>query len=257
MVHGHIQVFSNIDVLLDALLEQWQTIAAESIAARGAFHVALAGGSTPRRFYARLAKATIEWDRVHLYFGDERCVPQDHPDSNYRMARESLFSQVPIPVSQVHAMYFPPQDAEQDEEGAAEQAAQNSAARYSALLEDQLPEDTDGHPVFDLLLLGMGEDGHTASLFPGTEILDESQKSVAAQFVDKLAAWRVSLTYPTINAARHVALLVVGEAKASVLSQLSQETTNTLRYPVQGIHPLGDLQWYLDKAAARLIEGPR
>lgn len=244
-VHGNTRIFNDIDSLLDALAKQWQIIAEQSIADHGAFHVALAGGGTPRSFYTRLTKRdmkdAVAWDKVHIYFGDERCVPQDHEDSNYRMAHETLFSKVGIPTSQIYPMFSPSLNPEQN------------AAHYASLIEQHLAKDANGSPIFDLILLGMGEDGHTASLFPGTEILNEQKKSVAAQFVEKLGVWRVSLTYPTLNAARHVALLVVGENKANILSEISRLPPGTVRYPVQGINPQGDLQWFLDKAASHLV----
>jgi len=260
-VHGNIQIFDDVDSLLDTLLMQWQSVGVESIADHEAFHVALAGGSTPRSFYAELAKAEVKgfvpWSKVHLYFGDERCVPQDHKDSNYRMAHEVLVSQVAIPASQVHAMYPPFNSAKQRAKQNTGKNAKESAAYYSELLEKKLSKDTDGNPVFDLILLGMGEDGHTASLFPDTEILSENRRSVSAQYVDKLAAWRVSLTFSAINAARHVAILVVGDSKASVLSELSKLPTSDVRYPIQQVNPQGDLQWYLDKSAASLLVSGR
>lgn len=241
-MHGNTQVFYDVDSLLDALVSHWQKIVEESIADHGGFHVALAGGSTPRNFYTRLAQCGVEdsvdWGKVHIYFGDERCVPQDHADSNFRMAHETLFSKVDIPASQIHAMFTPLLSP-----------AQN-AAHYASLIEQQLAKDGNGNPIFDLVLLGMGDDGHTASLFPDTEILNVDENSVAAQFVDKLGAWRVSLTYPTLNAARNVVVLVVGANKADILSELSRSASDEIRYPIQGVNPQGDLQWFLDKAAA-------
>lgn len=244
-MHGSFHIYDDIDSLLDALIDQWRDIGAKAIADHGAFHVALAGGGTPQHFYQRLTQidveSSVEWNKVHIYFGDERCVPQDHKDSNYRMSREALLSRVTIPASQIHPMFSPELNAEQN------------AARYASLLEQELTKDTDGHPVFDLVYLGMGEDGHTASLFPGTEILNESEKSVAAQFVDKLDAWRISLTFPTINAARHVSVLVVGDSKAVVISEISKLPQTDIRYPIQRINPRHDLHWFMDAAAAHLI----
>lgn len=244
-MQGNVHIFDDPDALLDALVRHWQSIAEASIADYGAFHVALAGGGTPRQLYARLTQAdvrdSVAWDKVHIYFGDERCVPPGHEDSNYRMARETLFSRLPIPASQIHPMYNPERTPEQNATG------------YARLLEQQLAKDADGNPVFDLVLLGMGEDGHTASLFPDTEILDEHKRPVAAQFVGKLGVWRISLTYPTLNAARHVAMLVVGATKAGILADIARLPADEVLYPVQGIKPVGDLQWFLDRAAARLL----
>ncbi|MBL1274806.1 MAG: 6-phosphogluconolactonase [Ectothiorhodospiraceae bacterium] len=248
-MHGKVQIYADVELLLDALTQQWWSLVDQAITERGAFHVALAGGSTPRNLYLRLAQTNAlhenKWENIHIYFGDERCVPQDHPDSNYRMAMESLLSKVSVPASNIHAMNDPALDAEKN------------AAQYANVLEQNLVKDANGRPVFDMILLGMGDDGHTASLFPDTDILHETSQSVAAQFVEKLAVWRISLTYPTINAARHVALLIVGEAKATILadiSKLSQKAENERRYPVQSVIPHGELNWYLDEAAAQLLE---
>jgi len=245
-MNGRSQIFENIDALYAALEKQWQRVAHEAIADHGAFHVALAGGSTPRNFYKKLAQQSVVdehcWHKTHIYFGDERCVPQDHSDSNYRMAKETLLSAVPLLPEHVHAMF------------SADFSVEQNVARYETLLHDTLPQDVNDCPVFDLVLLGMGEDGHTASLFPDTEILHESVKSVAAQFVQKLNVWRISLTFPTINAANHVAVLVAGDAKAKILADiLSAEKNAVTRYPIQQVDPTGQLDWYLDTAAAHLL----
>lgn len=246
-VNGHVHIFANNDALFAALEEQWESVARDAIADHGAFHVALAGGSTPRNFYTRLSqRKTIDetcWHNTHIYFGDERCVPQDHPDSNYRMAKESLLARVPLLPAHVHAMF------------SADFSVDVNVRRYEKLLHNEMPLDSNGYPVFDLILLGMGEDGHTASLFPETEILLESDKLVAAQYVQKLKAWRISLTFPTINAASHVAILVAGESKAGVLSIILSSAENQVApYPIQQVDPVGQLDWYLDAAAARLLK---
>jgi len=245
-VSGSRHIFENIDVLYAALEKQWGLIAHAAIADHGAFHVVLAGGSTPRNFYKKLAQqSAIDdscWHNTHIYFGDERCVPQDHPDSNYLMAEETLLSVAPLLPEHVHAMF------------SADLSVEQNVVQYETLLHDTLPLDAKGCPVFDLVLLGMGEDGHTASLFPDTEILHESAKPVAAQFVQKLNAWRVSLTFSTINAASHVAVLVAGDAKAKILADIfSAEKNVVARYPIQQVNPAGQLDWYLDTAAAHLL----
>ncbi len=245
-MYGNQHVFENLDALYLALLSQWRQNAAAAIAERGAFHVSLAGGNTPRGFYAALAQDTANevdlWRQTHVYFGDERCVPQDHPDSNYRMAREALLSKVPVPAEHVHPMYD------------AVLSVEENVAQYARLLQDTLPQDAQGHPVFDLVLLGMGDDGHTASLFPGTGILDEYHQPVAAQFVEKLNAWRISLTFATLNAARHVVILVAGDTKADILAEIFSAPED-VRYPIQRVRPQGRLDWYLDAAAASLLPG--
>ncbi len=249
--NGNTHIFENIDALYAALEEQWQLVAHAAIADHGAFHVALAGGSTPRNFYKKLAQQSAidesYWHNTHIYFGDERCVSQDHPDSNYRMAKETLLSVAPLLPGHVHAMF------------SADLSVEENVAQYDTLLHDTLPLDAKGCPVFDLVLLGMGEDGHTASLFPETDILHESEKPVAAQFVQKLNAWRMSLTFPVINAASHVAVLVAGGAKAKVLADIFSADNNAtdnnavVRYPVQQVDPTGQLDWYLDTSAAQLL----
>jgi len=248
-MNGNTHIFETMNALYAALEKQWQRVAQMAIADHGAFHVALAGGSTPRNFYKKLTQqpAIDEscWHKTHIYFGDERCVPQDHPDSNYRMAKETLLSVVPLLPEHVHAMF------------SADFSVEENVRQYESLLHDTLPLDAKGCPVFDLVLLGMGEDGHTASLFPETDILYESAKPVAAQFVQKLNAWRMSLTFPAINAASHVVMLVAGDAKAKILADIFAADKNAVaRYPVQQVNPTGQLDWYLDIAAAQQLNIP-
>ncbi len=245
-VNGSLHIFENIDTLYVALEKQWQSIAHTAIADHGVFHVALAGGSTPRNFYKNLAQqSAIDescWHKTHLYFSDERCVSQDHLDSNYRMVKEALLFAAPLLPEYVHAMF------------SADLSMEQNVTQYETLLHDTLPLDAKGCPVFDLVLLGMGEDGHTASLFPETDILHESVKPVAAQFVQKLDAWRMSLTFPAINAARHVAVLVGGDAKSKVLADIFFTDNSVVeRFPIQQVNPTGQLDWYLDTAAAQLL----
>ena len=254
-MNGNLQILDDGAAIAEAVAGHWRNLSREAIDARGGFHVALAGGNTPRTLYQRLARAdyrrALDWQHTHIYFGDERCVPRDHPDSNFLMAQQALLSRVPVPPSQVHPMFEPGDEP-------LPQAAERSAARYADLLQARLPRSEDGLPVFDLILLGMGDDGHTASLFPGTAILQEQTRPVAAQYVDKLDAWRISLTLPTINAARQVAILVSGESKAERIAELARTAGDApderrTRYPVQRVRPQGRLNWYLDTAAARLL----
>jgi 6-phosphogluconolactonase len=213
---------------------------------RGSFFVALSGGSTPRALYQLLASpeyvARLDWAHVHVFFGDERCVPLDHPDSNYRMANESMLRRVPVPPEQVYPMCLHPESPTEE------------AARYSTLLKTRLPESHSGVPEFDLILLGLGEDGHTASLFPGTDILNDRREPVAAVYVEKLGSWRVSITYPVIDHARHVLFLVAGENKAPTLNLVFREPLGE-PLPVQRIEPRGEVEWHVDQAAAQALEG--
>lgn len=222
-------------------------IAGEAVAERGAFHLALAGGSTPKGLYRCLADpgfaARIPWERVHIYFGDERCVAPDHPDSNYRMATENLLDRVPIPASQIHRM-----EAERD--------PAEAAASYAGVLAEHLPTNERGQPCFDLILLGMGPDGHVASLFPDTPILEERNTLAAAVYVEKLGAWRISLTLPVINNARHVLILVGGEGKAQTLARVLDGPVPAEPLPVQRVQPAGSLDWFLDSAAAQNLKPP-
>jgi 6-phosphogluconolactonase len=241
---GQLHILADTDALSAALADYWLRLSQQAVAQRGRFAVALAGGSTPRHLYQTLAQApyrdAVAWDKVWVFFGDERSVPRDHPESNFNMAREALLSHVPIPPEQLFPMVDPARDA-----------AQNAVA-YAGQLQDNLPLTQDNWPIFDLVLLGMGDDGHTASLFPGTDILGQEQQSVAAVYVDKLATWRVSLTYPCINHSRHVAVLVAGKGKAQTLQQVAQAEPGT--FPIQGISPLtGELHWFMDRAAAALL----
>lgn len=235
-------IAANEDELGRAAAIRFLDCAHASISEHRAFYLALSGGSTPRYMHQILAdpvyQQKIDWKKVHVYFGDERNVPIDHPDSNYRMAMETLLSKVPIPLSQVHAI---PTGCDR---------MQDCANRYAEQLAT-LPQQND-MPCFDLILLGMGNDGHTASLFPDTPILEEYGRSVASVFVPGLDGWRVSLTYPVFNQARNIMVLVSGGGKAEVLSAVFNEPARD--YPIQRIRN-DRLEWYVDtSAAARLIE---
>lgn len=232
----------DLDALSHAAATQIMHYAQKAIQDHGAFYLALSGGSTPVHLHQVLASPAfqrqLDWHSVYIYFGDERNVPHDHPDSNYRMAQETLLAKVPIPRSQIHAIPT----------GFAEM--RDCATAYAGLLAE-LPQRA-GMPCFDLILLGMGNDGHTASLFPETTALEELDKPVTAVFVPKLNTWRISLTYPVLAQARTIMVLVSGEAKADVLYEVF--TNPERHYPIQGIHN-AHTEWYVDKAAAaRLIE---
>lgn len=242
-MNGQTEIYPDLDALSRAAAQRFVELATHYIASHGRFNVALAGGSTPRRLYEYLASAEfssqLDWSRLHIYFGDERSVAHDHPDSNYRMAREALFDHVLIPPAHIH-----PFETQLD--------VRRAAAAYARLLHQSLPL-TEGLPRFDLILLGMGPDGHTASLFPATCILHD-ERLAAAVYVEKLHTWRLSLTYPVINNADHVWLLVTGENKSQVLGELNGPTSD--RYPVSKIKPRGELLWYLDTAVAAGLETP-
>lgn len=227
--------------LFAACAERIAALAAHAIAVRRGFHWALAGGSTPQGLYRLLAspvwRGHIDWSQVHIWFGDERCVPAAHPDSNYRMARETLLAHVPIPPAHVHAIDC-------------SRAPKEAAHAYSTLLARSLPSDDDGIPRLDLALLGMGADGHTASLFPETEVLTRTDFGAAALHLRDQDTWRVSLTYTTLNAARHIGVLVSGAGKAAAVAQALGPGDEL---PVQRLAPLAPLEWFLDVGAAQQL----
>ncbi|HZI18436.1 MAG TPA: 6-phosphogluconolactonase [Pyrinomonadaceae bacterium] len=239
-----IRVFDDAEAVARAAAERFAELAAESVAARGAFSVALAGGTTPRRVYELLAgeewRGRVAWEKVHVFFGDERCVPADHADSNYRMANEALLSRVPVPIENVHRI-----------EGRGDAAA--NASRYEDELRGHFAEQ--GAPRFDLLMLGMGDDGHTLSLFPHTAALAETSLWAAANHVEKLGAWRVTLTAPAASSARHALFIVTGAGKAARLREVLVGERDPERLPSQLIRPAGGtLEWMVDEAAAAELE---
>jgi 6-phosphogluconolactonase len=210
IIPGGLLIVQDPAALARAAADEVARRATEAVVARGAFALALAGGATPRALYALLAdpaatyRARVPWDRVHVWFGDERNVPPDHPESNYRMAREALLDRVA--AASVHRI-----------EG--ERPAGEAADRYEAELRSHLAGGA-GPPVLDLVLLGLGTDGHTASLFPGSPALEERVRWVAAPFVPRLGAHRITVTFPVLDAARAVLFLVAGAAKAAPLRAL-------------------------------------
>ncbi len=221
--------------LIEAAAEQFVASARSAIAKRGVFYVALAGGSTPKGLYQKLATSPyseqIDWSRVHLFFGDERCVLPTHDDSNFKMAREAMIDHINIPAENVHRM--------PTEEGVAPDVAIRYGRTMQAVLE--------GQPL-DLVLLGLGPDGHIASLFPDTAALDETEKTTVSLYVEKFESWRVTMTYPTINAARQVIVFISGETKAAIVKDITTDAVQGL--PVQRLAPQGDYYWFMDKAAA-------
>ncbi|HSN76505.1 MAG TPA: 6-phosphogluconolactonase, partial [Anaerolineae bacterium] len=214
--------------------------AVEALAQRGRWTVALAGGGTPQPIYARLAEAgsaqRIDWSRVHVFFGDERCLPPDDPLSNYRMAREALLDFVPLPPDNVHRIRG------EDDPALAALAYEQTIQR---LFRTMAP------PAFDLICLGMGDNGHTASLFPGTAALREQARWVVPQYVEVMQTWRVTMTAPLLNAARHAAFFVEGAGKADMLQRVLHGPYDPDVLPAQMIQPTGgQLHWLVDAATA-------
>jgi 6-phosphogluconolactonase len=243
MTNHTIRLFEDTEALSEAAANEFLRLAREAVASRGRFTVALSGGSTPRRLYQLLAgppwRSGVDWGRVIFFWGDERCVPPDHPDSNYRMAREALLDHVPIPPENVHRF-----EAERPDHDAV-------ARDYQNLLASSFGIDSAGPPpAFDLVLLGMGPDGHTASLFPDTLALNETVRWAVANHVPKFGADRLTLTYPVLNRGREVLFLIAGADKAVVLREALEGHSDPPRFPFLRVRPEGDLFWFLDRAAA-------
>ena len=236
-------VSSTREALVQGTADRMVAAIDDAVGAAGWCFIALAGGSTPREVYAELARRSatgkIPWQGVHLFWGDERSVPPDHPDSNFRMVQESLLAHIEIPAENVHRML-------------GELAPDAAATDYERTIRDAFPQ----QPArFDFVLLGMGDDGHTASLFPGTTALDEREKEVTAVFVPKLETWRITLTYPVLNRAKMICLLVAGHSKADMLQHLAQLPGPTPEFPVTQLNPQhGELHWLLDSEAAHSLK---
>jgi 6-phosphogluconolactonase len=240
-----IRVLPDAAALADAAARQIVERAQAAIDARGVFSIALSGGSTPRELHHRLASAPlaqrVDWQRVHVFFGDERCVPPDDPQSNYHMAQETLLSRVPIPPAQVHRMRgeLPP-----------EEAAADSTGQLEAFFEDEPPR-------LDVIVLGMGDNGHTASLFPGLTAVHEQQRWVVAENVPEVGMWRITLTPVVLNLGHQVLFLVAGEAKASMLREVLEGAYAPDERPAQIVRPApGEVIWLVDAAAAAKLSPP-
>lgn len=238
---SNIRIYENDEEVARAAASCFVDIALSSISDLGRFSVVLAGGSTPRRTYQLLAseeyRNRIEWPKVHIFFGDERCVPPTDATSNYRMANEAMISLLPIPTQNIHRM-----------------SGEGDAVANASLYQSDLQTffDDAPWPRFDLVLLGMGDDGHTASLFPGTRALNEREAWVVANWVEKLNAHRITLTFPAINYAANVLFLVTGAGKSKTLLQVLRGARNPQMLPAQLIQPShGSLLWLVDEAAAR------
>lgn len=252
---AQVRVYKDQDELALKAARRFARLADQYVVGSGRFTVALSGGSTPKAMFALLAESpfveTIPWSSIYFFWGDERCVPPDHADSNYRMTMETLLARVPVPQENIFRMAGELADADQ----AAQQYAdtlqqfflQPAASRATAPLANV--------PRFDLVFLGMGGDGHTASLFPETAALHNDSDIVTANYVEKFKAYRITLTAKTINNARNVTFLIAGQDKAETLRQVLEGERQTERYPSQMIQPRsGTLLWLVDEAAASLLQ---
>jgi 6-phosphogluconolactonase len=236
-----VRVFADVSDLACRVAEAAAAVMTTAVRAAGRCSLALSGGTTPRSLYARWASAftdRIPWSDVHVFWGDERFVPADDPRSNYRMAKETLLDRVPCPAGNVHAM--PTSLA----------TPEIAAAAYEATLRRHF---TDDRPRFDLLLLGLGPDGHTASVFPRSPALDETARWVVPVTVPADPPSRLTLTLPALNAAVHTYVLVAGPDKAAAVARVLSGTADVQACPAAGLLPSGDgLVWWLDREAAAL-----
>lgn len=244
-----VSIFEDGDALARGAAEEFLRRAVRKLEARDSFSVALSGGSTPKRLFELLAaepfRSRMPWARIRFFWGDERTVPPEHPDSNFGMADRLLLSRVPIRPENVHRIpgeYSPPDRA---------------AAEYEATLRRVFRLTEGDLPRFDLVFLGMGSDGHTASLFPGTAALTETRRLVVANWVEKLDAHRLTLTCPVFNRAACIVFLVSGAEKSEMLPRILADGGRAPRYPAQLIRPSkGELHWYIDRAAGRALDQP-
>jgi 6-phosphogluconolactonase len=252
---ARVQHFPTADALMAGAAEHFVSVAARAIRASGRLAVALSGGSTPKRLYELLAAPAyahrVDWSRVQLFWGDERCVPPDHPASNYRMTREALLDHVSVPDANVHRV--------RGEDAPARAAAAYEREVRQVFATQEGPPSLAAGRRFDLVLLGMGDNGHTASLFPGLTAVRQKEPWVVAEHVAEVSMWRVTVTPPVLNAAAHVAFLVSGAEKAAMLHRVLEGPLEPDVLPAQAIVPVyGVLDWLVDaEAAARLrAEGP-
>lgn len=232
--------------MADGAARHFVKVAVDAVEKRGFFSVALSGGSSPPLVYARLLeedlRKQVPWDKIHYFIGDERCVPDDSPENNFNVARQQLLTKINARPENLHPIVG------QDKDPA--EAARRYEEEIKKFFASHGPMADDTIPQFDLIWLGMGPDGHCASLFPGTKALTEVSRLVVENFVEKMDAFRITFTFPFINHARSIMFVSNGEDKAAVLSEAI--TSNVVKYPVQHVVPEhGKVIWYVDAAAAK------
>jgi len=235
-------VCQDIEELNRKAAERFIALAADAISRSGRFTVALSGGSTPKALYSLIAspayRERLDWSRIHLFWGDERCVPPDHAESNFRMVQESLLSRIPIPSENIHRMM-------------GEKEPEQARQEYEEYLKQSFRLPPGEVPRFDLILLGLGEDGHTASLFPGSAALNEKEHWVATVYVKKLKAQRLTLTLPVINAAAQIIFLVAGQSKSAIVKKLFGADSVGYELPAGKVRPAnGIVTWLITQDAA-------
>jgi 6-phosphogluconolactonase len=240
-----IRIFATPQALFEAAADNFVRVSQDRVAALGRFTVALSGGSTPKGLFTVLSTRDhdlLPWNRMFFFWGDERHVPPDSPDSNYRMTKETLFAKVPVPEANIFRVKAEDQDAHR------------VAGNYEKALRDFFGDGGGQVPRFDLILLGMGPDGHTASLFPETSALRETTALVVANWVPKLHCYRITFTTTLLNAASRVEFLVAGADKAPALKAVLESNESADLYPSKLIRPVnGELEWLVDEAAAQQL----
>jgi 6-phosphogluconolactonase len=225
--------FTDIPTLQRTVADSFCDLAIRAVEQTGVFRAALSGGSTPRVVYELLSERDLPWDKIHLFWGDERNVPADHDDSNYRMVKTALLSRVDIPNANVHPV---PVNVE---------FPADAAQAYEDILTSHFGE---GMPEWDLVLLGMGDDAHTASLFPGTEALGEKKRRFVENWVPKFDAFRYTMTFPAIASGRNIWFIITGGAKQEALQHVLFGEDDVSQYPSQRIRPT---RWFVDIAACQ------
>ena len=244
-IKPEIKIFDTPELLVVGIYNQFRGLFSSEPQRARAMHIALAGGSTPRAFYEFLSvrpSDEIDWRQIHLWWGDERCVPPDHAESNYRMVKEALLDHIRISPEQIHRMQ-------------GEAIPQTEMIRYAKEIRSNLPLSQSGLPVFDMILLGMGEDGHTASIFPGSELRDDTDAWCAVVQHPQSGQKRVTLTLPVLNQARQIVFMISGSAKSGMVSEILNHPEQSKKYPAAKVLPQnGILTWFLDREAAAYLK---
>ena len=243
---AEIKIFSEPAKLAEAVAVQLKNKSKKANDAGRRFNLVLAGGSTPRAVYQVLArpefKNSIAWNWVHFFWGDERCVPPDHEDSNYRMARETLLDPLAIPKENIHRIH-------------GENDPTAEATRYADEIKNNLKSPSGETPRFDWILLGLGTDGHTASLFPGGQPIEDPSGLCAVAVQPQSGQKRITFTHRVLNSAKRVTFIVTGKGKGQVVADILNESTTSNNYPAAQVHPQqGILQWFLDEEAAEKLK---
>ena len=242
-----IKIFETEDQLASALAKEFQVSVNEQSKRNKDFYIALSGGNTPALFFQKLASAqyreNIVWQNIQFFWGDERCVAPDHPDNNYVMTKKNLLDHIYIPAKNIHRIL-------------GEDNPVAEAKRYAQEIESTVPMDNSGFPQFDWIFLGLGTDGHTASIFPGSDVLEDRKNICVVATHPESGQKRITMTLPIINHAKRVSFLVTGENKASVAAKILTGAEESKSLPAALIRPVnGSYEWYLDQAAGTKIRG--